>query len=80
MLPFMQPKKLASSIIAHRLVKGTAAPDEHEGEHAPELMQHAESLISAVHAKDAHSVASAMKAAHEHMSKAHPHIADSKEE
>lgn len=61
MLPFLQPKKLASVIIAKRNEDGTSKPDEHEGEHTPELIKACEDLISAVHSKDATSVASAIK-------------------
>lgn len=68
MLPFLQPKKLASSIIAKRNEDGTSKPDEREGEHTPELMSAAEDMISAVHAKDTNAVAAAMKRAHEHLS------------
>ncbi len=66
LLPFLQPKKLAASIIAKRHSDGTK--EEHkEDEHHPELMGAAEDMISAVHAKDTHKVASAMKRAHEHL-------------
>jgi hypothetical protein len=61
MLPFLQPKKLSSTIIANR--KNAATPIESskpEGEHSPQLMAAAEALISAVHAKDATKVATAL--------------------
>lgn len=68
LLPFLQPKKLASSIIAKRNEDGTSKPDEREDEHAPELMSAAEDMIRAVHSKDSDGVAAAMKRAHEHLS------------
>lgn len=61
MLPFLQPKKLASTIIARRLEDGSSKPDEREDEHKPELMKACEDLISAVHSKDASKVADAIK-------------------
>lgn len=71
MLPFLQPKKMASMIIASRKPDGTSAPDEHEGEHAPELMQHASALISAIHAKDENAAAAALKEIHTHFNNPH---------
>ncbi len=69
LLPFLQPKKLASSIIAKRRSDGTTEQPEHkEDEQHPELMSAAEAMIKAVHAKDSTAVAEAMKAAHEHLS------------
>lgn len=64
MLPFLAPKKQAGVIIAKRVGDKTEVESE-EGEHAPGLMASAEDLISAVHAKDAKAVASAIKAAFE---------------
>lgn len=64
MLPFLAPKKQASVIMAKRVGDKTEVESE-EGEHAPGLMAAAEDLISAVHAKDAKGVASAMKAGYE---------------
>lgn len=61
LLPFLQPKKLASTILAKRNSDGTSKPDEHEGEHKPEHMKAAEDLISAIHSKDATKVADAIK-------------------
>lgn len=67
MLPFLKPKNIASTIIAsYSPEKGVRAEHE-EGEQHPELMKHAESLISAIHAKDAKSVAEAMSNINEHM-------------
>lgn len=63
LLPYLQSKKLASSIIAQRNSDGTSKPDEYEGEHKPELLKAAEDLISAIHSKDANKVADAIKAA-----------------
>lgn len=67
MLPFLQPKKMASVIIASRKPSGEITPEHEEGEHEPGLMSAAEDLISAVHAKDASAVASALSAAFEMM-------------
>ena len=67
MLPFLQPKHVASVIIAKRTPDGGQEPISEEGEHAPELMQCAEDLIKAVHAKDAKAVAAAMQGAFDHM-------------
>jgi hypothetical protein len=64
MLPFLAPKKQASVIIAKRVGEKTE-PVKEEGEHEPGLMAAAEDLISAIHAKDAQGVASALKAAAE---------------
>lgn len=62
MLPFLQPKKLASIIIAKHTEKG-AEPMHEEGEPAPHLMSAAEELIRAVHDKDAAAVAKALSTA-----------------
>lgn len=64
MLPFLQPKKQASVIMAKRVGDKTE-PMHEEGEHDPGLMSAAEDLISAVHSKDAKAVAGALKAAWE---------------
>jgi len=66
-LPFLKPKKLAATIIAHRKSDGTRAPDQHEGEEKPELMGMAEKLIGAVHSKDAKSVAEVVREMHGHL-------------
>lgn len=79
MLPWLAPKKQASVIIAKRVGDKTEAEHE-EGEHPPGLMAAAEDLISAVHAKDAKAVASAIYAAFEMCEEAPheegPHIED----
>jgi hypothetical protein len=62
MLPFLQPKKLASIIMAKHKPEGGVEPMHEEGEASPEVMAIAEDLISAVHAKDANAVASALMA------------------
>lgn len=68
MLPFLQPKKAAATIISTRRSDGTSeAPDMEEGEHHPELMKHAESLINGIHAKDSNRVAEAMQNIHNHL-------------
>ena len=73
MLPFLQPKKQASVIIARRKSDGSVEAEHEEGEHVPGVMTAAEDLISAVHARDAKGVADAMKAAFEIMD-AEPHV------
>lgn len=62
-LPFLKPRKLASVIIAKVKPEGNVEPMHEEGDEQPELMGVAESLISAVHAKDAAAVAEALRAA-----------------
>jgi hypothetical protein len=62
MLPFLKPKNIASTIISSYKPEGKLADEHEEGDMHPELMKHAESLISAVHAKDAKAVAEAMQA------------------
>lgn len=80
MLPFLQPKKLASVIIANRKSDGTAKPDEHEGEHNPKLIECAEKLISAVHSKSAEGVADAITKAFEHLESGESDASDEIEE
>jgi hypothetical protein len=65
MLPFLAPKKQAGVIIAKRTPDAKTEVKSEEGEHPPGLMAAAEDLISAVHAKDAKAVASAIKAGFE---------------
>lgn len=64
MLPFLAPKKSAGIIIAKRKPDGEIMPENEEGEASPALMSCAEDLISAIHAKDASAVASALDAAY----------------
>jgi hypothetical protein len=73
MLPYLQPKKMASVIIARRHADGSHKSSHEEGQHAPELMSCAETLIKAVHAKDAHAVAQALEDAFKHLEQA-PHV------
>lgn len=69
MLPFLQPKKLAATVIAQRKSDGTSDGQDHkEDEPHPELKSAAEDMIRAVHAKDTNGVAAAMQRAHEHLS------------
>lgn len=65
MLPFLQPKKMASVIVSSRKSDGSKGPEKEEGEHDPGFMSASEDLISAIHAKDAKGVADALKAAYE---------------
>lgn len=67
MLPFLQPKKLASVIALKHKKDGSNEPSHEEGEHTPELMSASEELINAVHSKDANRVAAAVKAIHNHV-------------
>lgn len=64
MLPFLQPKKQASVIIAKRVGDKTV-PIKEEGESEPGLVAAAEDLISAINMKDAAAVAKALRAAFE---------------
>ncbi len=67
-LPFLNPRKVASVIIAARRPNGSIEPMHEEGGHEPGLMSAAEDLISAVQMKDASAVAGALKAAFDMMS------------
>lgn len=58
MLPFLKPKQLASTIIAN-YKKDKVMPESEENNN--ELMSLAESLISAIHEKDASKVANLLK-------------------
>lgn len=72
MLPFLKPKKLSAIIIHKTKPEGGTEPMHEEGEEMPELVGAAENLISAVHAKDAHATAEAIKAAFE-ICESYPH-------
>jgi hypothetical protein len=65
MLPFLQPKKQASVIIAARKKDESTETIGEEGEHPPGLMAAAEDVLSAVANKDATALAGALKAAFE---------------
>lgn len=67
MLPFLKPKQIGSVIIARRKASGSIEPEREEGSENPTMVSAAEKMISAVHAKDAMSVAEAMRLAHEHL-------------
>lgn len=61
MLPFLQPRKITSMLIANRKPEGSIEVEPaKEMDHG--LLSAAEDLIKAIHAKDAQGVASAMKA------------------
>lgn len=62
-LPFLQQKKMVSSIMANRKPDGTLEVQNEAQEMHPGLLSAAEDLISAVHSKDSQAVASALKAA-----------------
>lgn len=63
MLPFLDKKKIASIVMLRRKPGEGLEPVKEEGEPAPELMQAAEDLLSAIAMKNAKGVASALEAA-----------------
>lgn len=63
MLPFLQPKKLATSLIARFNEKNSTEVEGSEGEPMPELVAAMERLISALNMKDATSAADAFEEA-----------------
>lgn len=65
MLPFLQPKKITSIMMAVKKPDGSIEQKGPEDEPDHALMSAAEDLISAVHMKDAKAVAEAIKAAFE---------------
>ena len=69
MLPFLKPKNIASVVMTARKKDGTRspAPEMAEGEMHLDLMAASESLISAVHSKDAGAVAKAIQSAYNHL-------------
>jgi hypothetical protein len=62
MLPFLSPRKSSSTVMVQSHDDGS---QEHLGEEGDEhgILSAAEDLISAIHSKDAHQVAEALKAA-----------------
>lgn len=62
MLPFLKPKKAASTTTVGYTGGQTKMLDE---THSEDLMFAAQDLISGIHGKDAQKVASALKAFHE---------------
>lgn len=66
-LPFLKPKHAAGVIISHRKPDGDKPQEQEEGGGHEGLMACAEALIRAIHAKDAQSVASALREAMEVM-------------
>ena len=66
MLPFLKPKNVAGLIIQKRSADPSVSPQEGpEDEQDQGLTSAAEDLIRAIHAKDAQSVAAAIRAAFE---------------
>lgn len=63
MLPFLKPKTAAGLIIERRKPDGASAAPERDDSSEQGLHQAAEELIRALNAKDAGSVASALRAA-----------------
>ena len=59
MLPFLKPRKIADVIIETRS-KGIKQPENEENEADESLIKLAESIISAIHNKDAKSLANAL--------------------
>lgn len=72
MLPFLEPKKMASTIMM-KMKKNSPEAIAEEGEMAPEIMSAAEDLISAVHSKSVEATAKALQAAFEIMDSM-PHV------
>lgn len=64
-LPFLNPKKIASVIIAHQIPTGEIEDDGEEGETPSELMSASEALLSAIATKDATATSQALKSAFE---------------
>jgi hypothetical protein len=62
MLPYLQPKKLAATIMA-KMSKDSPKTESVEGEQKPELITACESIISAISTKDATRLADAIKSA-----------------
>lgn len=56
-LPFLKPDKMAGVIMMKKKGDSPMEPVSEEGEPKPELLNMAEDLIRAIHAKDAKSVA-----------------------
>lgn len=59
-LPFLNPRKTASIIMAKMTPKGVESEKE-EGEHSPEFMKAVEDLMSAIAMKDSKAAADALK-------------------
>jgi len=72
MLPFLQPKKIQSVIMAARKPEGSIELQPEEAE-ASDLEMAAEELIRAVHAKDVKAVTAAIQACFE-LCDAMPHV------
>lgn len=65
MLPFLTPKKSSSTVIVHSHDDGSSESLGEEGEIDHGVLAAAEDLIAAVHSKDPHEVAEALRAAFE---------------
>lgn len=77
MLPFLKPKQIATVIMANHSADGKL---KDEPEEQPELMKHAESLISAIHAKDAKAAAEALEGINSHFEAGEADAADEEQE
>lgn len=62
MLPFLNPKRVSSVMIAKSKPDGSVEAMNEEGEHSPGMMSAAEDMLSAIHMKDAKALATAHKA------------------
>ena len=62
MLPWLEKKRMASTIMDNRSSK----PAEEKSEQSPDLMQCAQALLSAIEAKDVEAVAQALQSLKEH--------------
>lgn len=65
MLPFLQPKKIATMMVASKKPDGSIEQEGPADEPNHALLAAAEDLISAVHMKDAKAVAEAIESAFE---------------
>jgi hypothetical protein len=70
MLPFLQPKNIASIISETRKKDGTKSVEPLG--HSEELIKIAEHLIASVHAKDAKAVAQSLDDAFDHLEETEP--------
>lgn len=72
-LPFLKPKSVAGLIVQTRKHDGSMGDTQNEGQEDHALMSAATDLIRAVHSKDEHAVAAALRAAFE-ICDSEPHV------
>lgn len=78
MLPFLQPKKIASIVMMSRKKKdGSIEPVNEENEHKPELIQACENILKAINNKDSKELASALISAYSTMENAEHELEES---